>query len=264
MHVSRARRAWLWLVLSSSVTGGWVDDGNGSRDVVEPPPFDHFLVIPLRVHVLTADALPDVNCGLTDDDITRIVGKVNGVWHRAGIHFGLESIVREPAARVALFRELLELSDGDVPLGVYRVLMPEGSRALDGVHVYYIHELAVNGVYLGDRVAFVKETAALRPVEGGLDEPLPRVTAHEIGHALGLSHRQDETNLLASGTTGTRLNEAEVRRARERAVAYSGVYRVNDLEQVADAAEKSGSHDEARRLRSWLEEIHRAAVPESD
>ncbi len=53
--------------------------------------------------------------------------------------------------------------------------------------VYYIHAFAANGVFLGDRTAFVQETAQLRPVPGGIDEPLPRVTAHELGHALGLA-----------------------------------------------------------------------------
>ena len=40
-----------------------------------------------------------------------------------------------------------------------------------GLDVYYIHKFSANGVYLGDRVAFVQETAALRKVEGGIDEP---------------------------------------------------------------------------------------------
>ncbi|MEI7821499.1 MAG: matrixin family metalloprotease, partial [Verrucomicrobiota bacterium] len=52
------------------------------------------------------------------------------------------------------------------------------------------------------------------------DEPLPRVTSHEIGHALSLSHRQDRTNLMASGTTGFSLNDTEVKAAREIAAKF--------------------------------------------
>lgn len=48
-----------------------------------------------------------------------------------------------------------------------------------------------------------------------LDEPLPRVTSHEIGHAFTLPHRQDTINLMASGTTGWSVNDAEVARIRK-------------------------------------------------
>jgi predicted Zn-dependent protease len=49
---------------------------------------------------------------------------------------------------------------------------------------------------------------------------LPRVTSHEIGHALGLKHRQDKTNLMQSGTTGFSLNDAEIAAARAIAEEY--------------------------------------------
>jgi hypothetical protein len=45
-----------------------------------------------------------------------------------------------------------------------------------------------------------------------------RTTAHEIGHQLGLPHRQNTTNLLASGTTGWTLNAAEIATVRATAV----------------------------------------------
>lgn len=44
-----------------------------------------------------------------------------------------------------------------------------------------------------------------------------RTTAHEICHQLSLPHRQDSTNLMASGTTGWTLNEAEIKAVRNTA-----------------------------------------------
>ncbi|MDB5351076.1 MAG: Matrixin [Planctomycetota bacterium] len=218
-----------------------------------PPPVGEFLVIPLRLHVLTAEDLPEVDCKLTDDDLKRILGKVNKVWHQAGVHWGLESIVREPAARQERFRVARELSGkSGVPLGAFRSLMPEKTRAETGLNVYYIHKFSVNGVYLGDRIAFVQETAKLREVKGGIDEPIPRVTAHELGHALGLPHRQAMTNLLASGTTGTTLNTAEVETARATAKTVPGVMTHMEIQTRAETEESP-----ARRaaLARWLEEI---------
>jgi hypothetical protein len=226
-----------------------------SPDVTKAPAYEEFLVIPLRVHVLTADDLPEVDCKLTDADIERIIGKVNGIWHKAGVHFGLESIAREPAAAQDRFRAARDLIDGPTPMALFRLLRPEGSRRFEGLHVYYIHRFSVNGIYMGADYALVQETAKLRPVPGGIDEPIPRVTAHELGHALGLPHRQDRTNLLASGTTGTLLNEAEVSRARDRARTLKGCRPVADLRKAAADALDVGEKATARRLWTWLAEI---------
>ena len=224
-----------------------------ATDVRIPPPFETFLVIPLRVHVLSAPDLPEIDCKLRDEDVTRIVGKINGVWKMAGLHWGLDAIVREPAARQEKFKLARALGRG-ANLGIYRLLAPDESRDFDGLHVYYIHEFAVNGVWLG-AAAFVQETAELREVRGGIDEPIPRVTAHELGHALGLSHRQDRTNLLASGTTGTLINTREVESVRKTAKALAGVKTVAELKAEAALAEKSGDPPRARIFWTWLAEI---------
>jgi len=230
--------------------------------VVDPPAYDEFLVIPLRVHVLSASDLPEVNCLLSDADVRRIVGKVNGIWHKAGIHWGLETPLREPAARQDRFRLARDLVRKD-DFRIFPLLLPEGSREFDGLHVYYLHAFPVNGVYMGDDYAIVQETASLREVEGGIDEPIPRVTAHELGHALGLSHRQARTNLLASGTTGTGLNADEVRRARAGARAIEGVATVAELRRAAEDASKADDLPRARRLWSWLAEIPGAGADEA-
>ena len=212
--------------------------GETSPDVTEVPAEAQFVVVPLRVHVLSATDLPEVECKLTDEDIQRIVGKVNAIWHKAGVHWALDPIVREPAARQDRFKAAREASPRDA-LPTYRTLAPDDSRSNAGVDVYYIHKFAVNGVFLGDRTAFVQETAKLRPVPGGIDEPLPRVTAHELGHALGLPHRQDRLNLLASGTTGTTLNRAEMDRVQTRA-------RAGQIPGIRTVAEIRGQIDEAK------------------
>src|SRR4051812_25662464 len=222
--------------------------------VTDPPAYDEFLVIPLRVHILSATDLPEVNCLLSDADVRRIVGKVNGIWHKAGIHWGLETPVREPAARQAKFRLARDLV-GEDDLRLFPLLLPEASRDFDGLHVYYLHAFPVSGVYMGSDYAIVQETAKLREVEGGIDEPIPRVTAHELGHALGLPHRQDRTNLLASGTTGTLLNADEVEIARAKARTVRGACTVAELRTAAAESARRGDLERARRLWTWLAEI---------
>ena len=214
-------------------------------DVTAPPPAEEFILVPLRVHVLTSPDVPEIDCKLTDADVERIVTKMNRVWSVAGIYFGVESVVREPAAKVDQFQRIRD-ELGAAPLNLFRILRPEATRTFDGLHVYYVHQLPVNGVYMGDDYSIVQETAKLREVEGGIDEPVPRVTSHELGHALGLPHRQNRTNLMASGTTGTLLNEAEVKVARERALKVKGAMRFDECVKRADGDE---------RVKRWVEAI---------
>lgn len=225
-----------------------------SVDVTQPPAYEEFLVIPLRVHVLSATDLKEVHCNLQDEDILRVIGKVNRIWNVAGIHFGLESIVHEAAAEQDRFRLLRDVA-GVAELGSFTMLVPTETRDFEGLHVYFVHKLPVNGVHFGGTVAFVQETASLRPVPGGIDEPLPRVTAHELGHALSLAHRQDTTNLLASGTNGTLLNEDEVKQARNAAALISGARTTQALRAEALDADRKQSAAHAKLLQKWLADI---------
>src|SRR5438477_6471861 len=84
-----------------------------SPDVLAIPPRDSFLLLPLHIHILSSPDRDDVDCKLTDDDVRRVVGKVNGVWHKAGIHFCLEPILREKAANVGAFAASLAGPDAD-------------------------------------------------------------------------------------------------------------------------------------------------------
>ena len=227
----------------------------GSAFSAPPPPaqfsFDDFLLAPLRVHLLSAANAPDWQTTLTEPDITRILAKVNGVWAQAGVHFFLESLVREEAESQEHYDEFKPQAH----LQWLPHLRPEASRAGRMFHVYYVKELPVNGIHFPES-NFVKDTATLREVPGGIDEPLPRVTAHELGHALSLQHRQNETNLLASRTTGTRLNHEEIQQARAAAKKLDWIQPAPALLELADGFARSNQWAEARLLYQRL-----AALP---
>ena len=163
-----------------------------------------FLIVPVRVHLLRSTVTPAAGTKLTFEDVRRIFKKANGIWHQAGIHLYLQSIVSEDARPATGFEHATVM-----PYNILLSLRPEGSKQAGMFHVYYLGEIPPNGVFMQTDGIFVKEAASLMPVEGGIDEPLPRVTAHELGHGMGLPHRQNVTNLMASGTTGTSLNAEE-------------------------------------------------------
>ncbi len=183
----------------------------------EPPPQSELraqttpeIIVPVRVHLVQSAGGPAMHTTLVEADVRRIFSKVNLVWAQAGIRFEIESIVRTEAA--ALTEALAQQPE----FARVKAMIPRASLSATALNVCYVKEVTPNGFFAGE-IIVVKDTARLRPVEGGLDEPLPRVTSHEIGHALSLAHRQDTTNLMASGTTGFSLNEAEIRAAREQA-----------------------------------------------
>lgn len=163
---------------------------------------DDFLIVPVRVHLLQSPDQVALQCRLAEDDVRRVFGKINRIWNKAGLAMGIESIVKETATIPKDF-------DPDV-LDGFRGTRPADTHPAGMIHVFYVHRLPTNGVFMGRDAIFVKDTASLRPVQGGVDEPLPRVTSHEIGHAMGLPHRQDTINLMASGTTGWSVNDAEI------------------------------------------------------
>lgn len=164
--------------------------------------FADFLIIPVRVHLLHCKEQPALDCGLKEEDIRRVFGKVNRIWNKAGLALRIESIATEDAVVAEDFSEQ-RLED-------YRATRLAPGAAAGMIHVYYVHRMPTNGVFMGRDAIFVKDTAALREVKGGVDEPLPRVTSHEIGHAMGLPHRQNTINLMASGTTGWSVNDEEI------------------------------------------------------
>lgn len=173
------------------------------------------ITIPLRIHLLQSTNQPALQTTLTESDIRRVLKKVNSIWAQAGIAFAAESI-RQEAAQAQI------VSEENLPEHWLSNWVPPETRASNAFNIYYVRRMQANGIWTGG-VVFVKDTASLKEVPGGIDEPLPRVTSHELGHALGLPHRQDLTNLMASGTTGTALSREEIQRARANATKLGWV-----------------------------------------
>ena len=133
-------------------------------------------------------------------------------------------------------------------------LRPSPSKATNLFHIYYVKKMSVNGICFADAI-FVKDTASLREVAEGIDEPIPRVSSHELGHAFGLPHRQDTTNLMASGTTGTWLNDAEINQAREVARKFDWLEPAPEVLKRANALFRANKQPEAAAFYARLATI---------
>jgi len=236
--------AWLLLMM---VFGSLAKAGSTNQPVFT---FDEYLLAPLRIHLLSATNAPAIQTTLTDSDIARILKKINGIWSQAGICFWLESLVREEAAH----QEIGSLLGKSNDLSIMLKLRPETTRATNLFHLYYIKNFSANGVYLGAAM-FVKDTATLRAVPGGIDEPLPRVSSHELGHALSLPHHTNVLHLLASRTTGTNLDAAEIRQARVAAGKFLWIEPAPSVLKRADDLDREGKQDNARTLYQMLAPI---------
>lgn len=187
-----------------------------AQEVTTPVPTEpktHIITLPVRIHLMQSGSIPDMHSTLVEADIRRIMGKVNRVWAQAGIQFEIESIL--PVDAIPMPEENRLKSE----FVRVKSMIPKSELSATGIDICFVKKVQPNGFFYGEPIV-VKDTASLREVEGGLDEPLPRVTSHEIGHALGLEHRQDRTNLMQSGTTGFSLNEEEIATARAKAEEY--------------------------------------------
>lgn len=213
MHLFRPILCGLLLAIASTHRGMCAPPSDPDAKAGQPAAKLEEIAIPVRIHLMQSAGITAMHTTLTEADVRRIFGKVNRIWSQAGIRFEIESIVHTEA--VALTPE----NESKQEFARVKSMIPKASLSPAAIDVCYVKEVTPNGFYYGEPIV-VKDTAKLRPVEGGLDEPLPRVTSHEIGHALSLSHRQDTTNLMASGTTGFSLNDAEIQAARVKAKAF--------------------------------------------
>jgi hypothetical protein len=217
------RRALLTLALATACKRGPVSTAPSSTD-------DSMFVVPLHVFILRSNKIAALNASPElATSVPRTVAAVNGIWAVAGISFQLEDVAvvdADDEGFAAAIEPLGSRAIARPPNALLDRAIPRSTRPGDGFRVYFVHDFDANGVYFArDAAAIVRETATLAPVDGGIDEPLPRVISHEIGHALSLEHVPDVTRLMAGGTSGRRLDAAEIRRARIRVLTLDGMQR---------------------------------------
>ena len=153
---------------------------------VGPAPARPVYHVPLRVHLGgsgrgTAEFLP-------------LLEEINKIWlDQAGICFDMSVVMH------------------DEPAGI-------------GMDLWFLPSLSggewLNGYYRSDHDIKVRDTPLLAPAVLPARYPGARTAAHELGHGLGLTHRQDsDDNLMRSKTFGWQLNPEEITRARVAAKA---------------------------------------------
>jgi len=138
----------------------------------------------LRVHLMKS--------GRSGEDFIPIFNEINEIWQsQAGICFEIEAVY------------------DDTPLA-------------NGINMTFAPDIGFfNGYYDGEEIQ-MRDTPILSNAPNPANSPTARTAAHELGHVLGLHHRQEsDDNLMRSKTYGWMLNGEEVSIARKTAAGMN-------------------------------------------
>jgi len=165
----------------------------------------------VRAHLMRSVANPRLQTTLTDMEVRAIFDEVNAIWSPAAIRFELEAIDTLQALEIAPKRWFIKDRDW------VKAAIPTQQFSATAIDVCFVKDMGPNGFFYGEPVV-VCQNPEFHKVTGGTTNSVARVAAHELGHVLFLQHRQERTNLMASGKNGVTLNQQEITDARKRAL----------------------------------------------
>lgn len=191
----------LWLTLAScaSTVSAPSPTVTAEPELVSYPP----IVLPISVYMLD-DLEGERPSQRTEQEIQEIFEQVNQIWEPASIRIEVEQVERV-AVPQELFDEIMMGNFDPFFNAANSQTISLNNRSL--ITGFYLSQLFSNGIApSGRRSIFVIDAPTV--ADG-------RVTAHEIGHVLGLHHElDDETHLMYSGSEGVFLTEEEIVTAR--------------------------------------------------
>lgn len=148
-------------------------------------------ILPLRIHLLQSSVTELDGAGaIAASDLQDRVAAINRMFEPAGVQWQVESIRTEAVGNEAPYHEVL--ARGGKPAPAVRALMtPASMLAPKGFDLYVARDLSklrIGGAYLCSPTGDGKG-ASIIGAQTARGRPLPtRKWAHELGHALGLSH----------------------------------------------------------------------------